>query len=143
MSKFSFSEKATEVSKNIPLEDKYVAELNARLESHNVRSRLGKLDRGTTNGKMTRKQRKELEKIERVVTESMLAAEDTLPKRNSEEWTPKLKEITSGIVYYRQLLKWSRGQPMDPNRLEKLRREGGKRAKATELPFCFEGWTSN
>ena len=43
------------VSKNIPMENKYAEELNTRLDAHNIRERLGKLNKGTENGKISKK----------------------------------------------------------------------------------------
>ena len=76
----------------------------------------------------------EYTKLDDTITESMLAAERELPERQTDTWTTELKEIMSGIRYLRLVLRWYRGQEVDPDLMRKVQNDARIEDRPADVP---------
>ena len=112
-------------SKNEKQKTQYLLMLEKHLEAHNVYNRVGELGRNSTSNRLNANQVKEYEKIDKIITEGMLAAENSLPKRLERGWTAVLNKLVHRIRYYKLLLRRNRGHPLHARVLDKVRELAG------------------
>ena len=88
-------------SKNVQNVERYLEEANRMAEEHNLFSRMLAL---TDKDKLTRAERKELNEIDRVLTEILLKAEARLRSlRSQDEACPEMRTLRSLKRYWRKL----------------------------------------
>ena len=108
-------------SKNAKHRHQYLAHLVKHLESHNVYERVGELGRGCQNGSLNADQETEYNKIDTAITEGMIAAENSLPKKRERGWTAELNRLIHRVRYYKLLLRRNRGLPVRDDILQKVK----------------------
>ena len=82
--------------------------------------RVAKLKGNALNGTISQSQLEEYERIDNIITKSMLAVQNELPTREGDFWTAEFKKISMSIRYYHMLLKWCNSITFDKEELDQI-----------------------
>ena len=113
------------VSKNKKWTAVYTKEMLEQYQHHDLYNRTTKLWNNAKGGKITPRQQKKYECVDKLITEIMLGAEKKLPRKNKRGWSPKQTKIAHTIRHLRLVRRRIQGINVSERAIETMRIRAG------------------